>query len=110
TAIVQDMGSYHNEAVIDGNQHDPVPDNNTSEVMVYPSYPPLELVLPCAEKIYDLDSLEIPGAPPGAVVSWHTATPASDANEFMGDLTTAATGQTYYVAFYDSIQDCYSRT
>jgi len=110
TAIVQDSGDYYNEALIEGEQYDPVLNNNASGIEVYPVYPPLELTLPCTGTTYDLESLIIPNLPLGAEISWHTATPATDANKYMGDLTEALVGQTYYVAFYDPIQDCYSTT
>ncbi|MFY0482850.1 hypothetical protein ACI6PS_09590 [Flavobacterium sp. PLA-1-15] len=47
--------------------------------------------------------------PSGAVVTWHTATPATNANRIAN--VTALTGTTkYYAAFFDSVNNCYSPT
>lgn len=110
TAIVQATGSYENEAEIEGNEFDPDENNNTSSVSVYPSFEPLELVLPCAERTYDLGDLIFPDEPPGVTISWHTDPVAASENEFTGDINEAPAGRTYYAAFYDNVKGCYSRT
>lgn len=47
--------------------------------------------------------------PAGMEVTYHTAAPASDANEYTGDPAAAAPGK-YYVAYHDQTNGCYSGT
>ena len=51
-----------------------------------------------------------PAAPSGTIVTWHSATPATDANRI--NPVTAVPGATrkVYAAFYDSANSCYSPT
>lgn len=53
--------------------------------------------------------------PGGAVVSWHTATPATNVNEIttgnaVADATAVPADATYYMAFKDTGNNCYSPT
>lgn len=109
TATINSTGNHYNQAIILGNQTDPNLSNNSSAIMVYPMYPMTEIVLPCATLNYDLSTFSIGTPPPGAEVSWHTATPADDSNKVLNPTDTQA-GRVYYVAFYDPVQNCYGST
>lgn len=63
----------------------------------------------CPSNIVSFDSLYATNLPNGTVLSWHTATPASNANKINGSAVSAsANGTPYYAAFYDSVNNCYS--
>jgi len=111
TAIVQPTGNYFNNASIHGNEIDPVMSNNTAGVIINPSYPAKVITLQCLDGVtYDLNPL-LAGIdiPSGAVPSWHTATPATSGNTYAGSTTSVPAGM-YYVAFYDTVAGCYSKT
>lgn len=109
TATVKASGSYLSTATISGNEVDPFIDNNTSEALVNPSYIETTIVLPFSVATYDLSSYSINNLPAGSAASWHIAAVATAANKYTGNLTVVPEG-TYYLAFYDSTQDCYSLT
>src|SRR5690554_4697162 len=109
TAIINPTGSHYNQATISGTQFDPDLNNNSSGIEVYPMYPMTEITLPCATINYDLSTFNIGTPPPGAEISWHTATPADDSNRVATPTNTQA-GRTYYVAYYDPVQNCYGST
>ena len=51
--------------------------------------------------------------PANAVISWHTGTPATDANRIIAgntleDATSVPVWDTYFVAYYDATNTCYS--
>ncbi|WP_438961943.1 gliding motility-associated C-terminal domain-containing protein [Nonlabens sp.] len=46
---------------------------------------------------------------PGNVISWHTGTPVTSANEVL-DPTDVVAGVVYYMAFYNAGDDCYSQS
>lgn len=48
-----------------------------------------------------------PNLPPNTVLTWHTSLPVSDANK-IADPSQISTSGTYYAAFYDAINMCYS--
>lgn len=65
----------------------------------------------------DLTSLNgsVTNLPVGTSISWHTATPATSANEItagnaLTDATAVPPGATYYMAFKDTSANCYSPT
>ena len=109
TATVNTSGNYYNQATISGDQIDPNEANNTSGIQVYPMYPIIEVVLPCATTTYNLTNFTIATPPAGSQVSWHTASPASDSNK-IATPTNARAGQVYYVAFYNTADNCYGAT
>jgi len=109
TAKVNPSGNYYNQAKISGDQTDPALSNNTSGTRVYPIYPMIDIILPCATTNYDLTNFTVTTPPDGAEVTWHTATPATTANKIATPNNVRA-GQKYYVAFYDPIQECYGST
>lgn len=109
TATINISDAYYNQATISGNQFDPDLNNNSSGIEVYPMYPMTEITLPCATINYDLSTFNIGTPPPGAEISWHTATPADDSNRVATPTNTQA-GRTYYVAYYDPVQNCYGST
>lgn len=109
TATVNGSGNYLNEVSISGEIPDPSFDNNTSSVLVEPTYPALQFDVVCPAFTYNLNSINTSNLPSGADLSWHTATPATSANVFSGNLAQAPAG-TYYLAYYDANEDCYSST
>ena len=106
TAMVNPTGNHYNTAVISGNEIDPDLSNNTSEVRIYPIYPLTEILLPCATTTYDLTNFNVAIPPTGSEVSWHTSAPADDSNK-IAIPTNVRAGQKYYVAFYDTVDNCY---
>lgn len=71
--------------------------------------PPVLLSNVCPATTVNLTTaLTITGLPTGAVITYHTGTPATAAN--MVATPTAVGANTYYVAFYDNITDCYGLT
>lgn len=113
TATVAATGSYTNQATISGDQFDPATNNNTSSISVFPTYAPVTIELDCEDTTYDLtsftDDYAIGNIPPGANLTWHTASEATSGNIYGGNLSAAPTG-TYYLAFYDPVLGCYSLT
>jgi hypothetical protein len=70
-----------------------------------------------AQTTVDLTVLDVQvtNLPAGTTVSWHTATPATGANEIttgntLTDVTAVPVGATYYMAFKDATNACYSPT
>lgn len=109
TAEVNTSGEYLNQASISGNEMDPDLRNNVSEVEVYPMYPLIEIVLPAGTNSYDLTNVDIASPPVGTEVSWHTGSPATFENK-ISTPSSVSVGETYYVAFYDPNENCYSAT
>lgn len=67
----------------------------------------------CGSTTADLSVLVAsPAAPAGTTVTWHSATPATDANKLTPAEVSALTGATrkVYAAFWDSVNGCYSPT
>jgi hypothetical protein len=63
----------------------------------------------CPVTTVDLNSfVETTGIPSGMTLTFHSASPVSDANRFTGNAITAATVGTYYVSYRDNIEGCYS--
>lgn len=61
----------------------------------------------CPATTVDLSTLTASNKPEGTVVlTWHTGFPATTANKLSN--VTALTDGTYYAAFYDSTNECYS--
>lgn len=66
----------------------------------------------CVENICPATTVDLTTAisttnlPPGTMLTWHTAAPASSANQIA--TTTAVPSGTYYAAFYDAVGNCYS--
>jgi hypothetical protein len=62
----------------------------------------------CPASTVDLTTLTASNAPIGTTLTWHTATPATTANKIASPSAVAA--GTYYAAFFDSTNNCYSGT
>jgi hypothetical protein len=63
----------------------------------------------CPVTTVDLNSfVETTGTPSGMTLTFHNASPVSDANSISGSAITAAAPRTYYVAYRDNIVGCYS--
>ena len=66
----------------------------------------------CPSSSVDLTSLVSSSAPAGSIITYHTGTPASNANKISTsdvEQITSSSGP-YYVAYYDDSEDCYSPT
>ena len=61
----------------------------------------------CPATTANLTSITASNKPSGTTLSWHTASPATTANEISGNMVA---GGTYYASFYDSVGNCYSPT
>lgn len=62
----------------------------------------------CPETTANLNSLPVASQPFGTTLTWHTGTPATNANTVSNP---GAVGPgTYYAAFYDAVGNCYSPT
>lgn len=57
---------------------------------------------------FDLTGITASNTPASTSLTWHSATPATNANTLSG--ANAVTFGTYYAAFYDAVNDCYSPT
>jgi hypothetical protein len=62
----------------------------------------------CPVTTADLTSITASNTPAGTSLTWHTATPATTANLVASSNSVPA--GTYYAAFYDATNDCYSGT
>jgi gliding motility-associated-like protein len=64
----------------------------------------------CPNTTVNLGSVTASNLPATAGVSmtWHSAIPVSQDNQITAGLNSVGAGQTYYAAFYDSVNDCYS--
>ncbi|MEZ0484672.1 hypothetical protein [Fibrella aquatica] len=62
----------------------------------------------CPATTIDLSTITASNTPVGAVLSWHTGTPATAANRITA-ITAVAPG-TYYAAFFDATNNCFSGT
>ena len=61
----------------------------------------------CPTATADLTSIKVSNLPKNTILTWHTATPATDANKVSNPSATSIVG-TYYAAFYDPTNGCYS--
>jgi alpha-tubulin suppressor-like RCC1 family protein len=61
----------------------------------------------CPTTTVDLTTITASNMPAGATLTWHTGTPATTANKITG---TAVAAGTYYAAFFDATNNCYSGT
>ncbi|ASS50232.1 MAG: hypothetical protein A3D31_11740 [Candidatus Fluviicola riflensis] len=57
---------------------------------------------------YDLNNVTASNTPAGTTLTWHTGTPATNANTVANSV--AVSSGVYYAAFYDAVNDCYSPT
>ena len=100
-AIVRPNGNYTNNATISGSQIDTNSNNNSSSVTI-----PITLTNTCPTSTVNLNTaITITNSQSGTTLTWHTGTPATNANQ-ISNLTAVSAG-TYYAAFYDSIGNCY---
>jgi len=61
-----------------------------------------------ATPTYDLTGITASNTPPSTSLTWHSGTPATNANTLAS--ANAVTMGTYYAAFYDAVNDCYCPT
>ena len=79
-----------------------------TEVIVNPITTCDPLTNICPATMVDLTTAySVGNMPAGTSTTWHTAQPA-DGNNLLSDATMISTSGTYYAAFYDSTNDCYS--
>lgn len=64
--------------------------------------------IPCGSTTADLSALTASNDPTGTTLTVHSGTPATTTNKI--DPATALSPGTYYIAFYDATNDCYSPT
>ncbi len=108
TAKVECSPDYLNIATITAKQSDPDVSNNTATVFVKPLNSISTTYNLCPGSDFNLTSLNPCNIPAGTNVTWHTGTPASSSNKVV---TPSAVGAgTYYVAFEDAANSCYSQT
>ena len=69
-----------------------------------PALTAVSLSTGCFSSTADLGTIAVLNQPADAVLSWHSATPATAANRLSA---TVVTPGTYYAAFYDALNDCY---
>lgn len=60
----------------------------------------------CPSQTYSLNTITASNTPANTVLTWHTGTPATNANKIAN--TSAVAEGIYYAAFYNSSNDCYS--
>jgi hypothetical protein len=60
----------------------------------------------CPTTTVDLTTLTVTNTPNGAVLEWHSATPATSGNVVA--TPNAVSAATYYAVFYDAVNNCYS--
>jgi hypothetical protein len=60
----------------------------------------------CPATTIDLSTITASNAPAGTTLTWHTGTPATAVNRITS--ITSLTAGTYYAAFYDATNNCYS--
>lgn len=61
----------------------------------------------CPATTVNLTTITASNVPSGTTLTWHTGTPATTANKVTG---TAVAAGTYYAAFFDATNNCYSGT
>ena len=109
TANVLCSADYKNIAIITSKEPDPETGNNTAVLIINPQNTISTTFYFCPGETYNLTSHSPCNTPGGTTtVTWHDGTPASTANELPN--ASAVTAGTYYVAFYDHSNDCYSPT
>jgi hypothetical protein len=62
----------------------------------------------CPATTADLTTVTTSNLPVGAILTWHTGTPATTANKMTLLQTQSVAAGTYYAAFYDALNNCYS--
>ncbi|AEI51421.1 DUF6923 family protein [Runella slithyformis] len=75
---------------------------------VVPALSPTTVKNLCPATTVDLSAVTANNIPGGSVLTWHTGTPATTANK-LSSITGLSAG-TYYAAFYNATNDCYSAT
>ena len=71
---------------------------------------PINLANACPTATVNLTTaISASNMPSGASITWHTGTPATTANQ-VTDPTAISTSGTYYLAFFDGTNNCYSNT
>ena len=75
-------------------------------VLVLNAQSQLLLSTDCPGSTADVSGLTTSNQPLGSTVTWHSGAPVSDANR-INDVSALPPG-TYYVAFYNAAEDCYS--
>jgi uncharacterized repeat protein (TIGR01451 family) len=108
-ATVRSTGLYTNTASIASGFSDPNPNNNNAFAVVTPRGTGTTLTNICPATTVNLtNQVVITNLPSGATLTWHTATPATSTNK-VPNVTSVGAG-TYYAAFEDATNNCYSPT
>lgn len=64
----------------------------------------------CPSNKVNLNSFTATNLPANTSLTWHTATPATNSNKLTSAQASAVVGGTYYAAFFDASNNCYSGT
>lgn len=109
TATVSCSDKYTNTATVTATQPDPDTGNNTSIFTLTPQNTIATTYFICPGTTFNLGTLSPCNTPPETVVTWHTGTPATVDNEINNANLNVGAG-TYYVAFHDETNVCWSPT
>ncbi len=108
-ATVRSTGLYTNTASIASGFSDPNPNNNNAFAVVTPRGTGTTLTNICPATTVNLTTqVVITNLPSGATLTWHTATPATSTNKVPNPASVGV--GTYYAAFEDATNNCYSPT
>ncbi len=109
TATVNCSGLYTNIASIASSLPDINPNNNNAYAVVTPrSTGTINLTNTCPATTVDLTTQVPCNVPSGATLTWHTGSVATAANKLPNPASVGA--GTYYAAFEDATNNCYSPT
>lgn len=78
----------------------------TCNINTPPALSTTEITNVCPDATYDLQSITASNTPSGAQLTWHTGTPATNANRIANP--SAVSGNRFYAAFYSTANACYS--
>jgi large repetitive protein len=107
-ATVTCDNNYTNVATISSSDFDQDPSNNVAFSIVEPTSVVKTSYEICFGETFNLTQFNPCNVPSGTNVTWHTDEIATVANKV--STPTAVGGGTYYIAFEDDVNDCYSPT
>ncbi|MGC4035743.1 MAG: DUF4347 domain-containing protein [Chitinophagaceae bacterium] len=81
---------------------------NTCNINVAPALSTTTISNICPATTFNLSTITASNTPAGAILTWHTGTPASAANRIANITAVTTTATKLYAAFYHSGNNCYS--
>lgn len=78
----------------------------TCNVNIAPALSATTVTNVCPSQTYNLTTITASNTPAGSTLTWHSGTPASNANKVTNPA--AVSGSVFYAAFYNSANNCYS--